>query len=80
MNANPRYKIEDEIWHHSTKLVQNVQHHYDESDNLSHTFQHHVPMKKIKVPAKANADSLLLFFPLPVDRSQFNLSKMIYRS
>ena len=37
MNANPRHKIEDEVWHHSTKAVQNVQHHYDESDSLSHS-------------------------------------------
>jgi hypothetical protein len=40
--SDPRYKIEDEIWHHSTKLVSykmyNID-HYDESDNLSHTFQ-----------------------------------------
>jgi hypothetical protein len=36
MNANPRHKIEDEVWHHSTKVVQNVQHQSDESDSLSH--------------------------------------------
>ena len=48
MNANPRYKIEDEIWHHSTKVVQNVKPHYDESDSLSHTFQHKFTTQKQK--------------------------------
>ena len=44
---------EDEIWHHSTKVVQNVQHHYGESDSLSHLISLKLSMARA-LSTKAN--------------------------